>query len=333
MLPLGLFDTSPHLVRHVRQLNLPISSGQTDSAVWDLCNFPFTHVKRFEGIYAEELSARSLLALQLLFSLAPLVHVRLFLIEVEPENFHLPVIFQRCSPAMKHLKLWLLGIRAFVSFPICYTPKIVTLTTLSVRSFTPLSLDRQLFHFLRPFTLSCLRALSLFAGSVEWLDFAPEMNGLEILSIDGVCDHINLDLTAFPSLHLLRVRVAPADSTTSGVDRNMNLLSSITRAPHVRTLILDLSLLQPQQLPAVCSAYDQVLSNHRELAVEIEFTEAQTEQVAANFPHLNAKKMLCSIPHTIFWWDVSPIVSQPRKLSHATTRDRPAAVIVHVHGL
>ncbi|KAJ7654020.1 hypothetical protein DFH06DRAFT_1416817 [Mycena polygramma] len=122
-------------------------------------------------------------------------------------------------------------------------------------------------------------------------------------------------LTAFPDLHLLHIRVdsmSPADTT-------MNLLSSITRPSHLRTLILELSLLDPQQLPAVCSLFDQALSNHRGLAfeielsqalinprehaVEIEVTQVQIDQVVANFPHLSTKKMLRSVPHKLFWWE------------------------------
>ncbi|KAJ7604726.1 hypothetical protein DFH06DRAFT_1253895 [Mycena polygramma] len=232
---------------------------------------------------------------------------------VEPRHF--PDMFQRCSPAIKHLDLYFSGRAPLPALPIRHTPKVAALTTLSVQSIRPMMLDRHLLFVLHPFTLTNLRALNISASPIEWHDLAPAMKALEILGIYNMNGHRNIDLTAFPNLRLLHIRVdsmSPAHTTT-------NLLSSITRASHLRTLVLELSLPDQQQLTGVCSVFDPALSNHRELAVEVEFaqalskhggagfkvevTQAERDQAAANFPHLSAKKMLRCVPHKRLWWE------------------------------
>ncbi|KAJ7654044.1 hypothetical protein DFH06DRAFT_1474666 [Mycena polygramma] len=297
-----LLNLSPHLNRHIRQLDLVIASdgsGSTCAAVWELGGFPFMHLKR----------VHSALALQQLLNLPTVVEVRLMSTTVEPKNFL--DIFQRCSPAIKHLDLYFSGRTPLPVLPLSRTSKVATLTTLSVQSFRPIIFDRHLLFVLHPFTLANLRALRISASPIEWLDLAPAMKALEILGIYNMNDHRNIDLTAFPNLHLLHIRVdsmSPAETT-------MNLLSSITRASHLRTLILQLSLIDPQQLTAVCSVFDQALSNYPGLTVELEYTkslsglevtQAQVDQVVANFPHLSAKKMLRSVPYNPSWWEMSP---------------------------
>ncbi|KAJ7654021.1 hypothetical protein DFH06DRAFT_1133600 [Mycena polygramma] len=168
-------------------VNDPIASdgsGSTCTAVWELGNFPFTHVKRVPVIYVGALSAKSALDLQQLFNLPTVVQVRLMSTTVEPKHFL--DMFQRCSPAMKHLDLYFSVHAPLPALPIRHTPKVSALTTLSVQSFRPITLDRQLLLVLHPFTFTNLRALNISASPVEWLDLAPAMKALEILGIHNM---------------------------------------------------------------------------------------------------------------------------------------------------
>ncbi|KAJ7604704.1 hypothetical protein DFH06DRAFT_1386864 [Mycena polygramma] len=211
-----LLNASPHLNRHICQLDLSIASdgsGSTCTAVWELCNFPSSGSTQ-------------------LFNLPTVVHwVRLMSTTVEPKHF--PDMFQRCSPAMKHLDLYFSGHAPLPALLIPYTSRVAALTTLLVQSFRPITLNRQLLLVLHPFTFTNLRALNISASPVEWLDLAPAMKALEILGIYNMNDHSNIDLTAFPDLHLLHIRVdsmSPADNHESALVHHEALTS-----PHPHT--------------------------------------------------------------------------------------------------
>ncbi|KAJ6449395.1 hypothetical protein C8R47DRAFT_358945 [Mycena vitilis] len=154
---------------------------------------------------------------------------------------------------------------------------------------------------MHPFTVSNLRALSIRAGpAIQWTDLGPAMNTLEILDINSESHHINFDLTAFPNLHLLRIRVTPDHLIAP--DRETALLSSIAKAPHLRTVILQLHCGE-RQLSAICAAFDQPLSTLRGITVEIVFAWRQKAPLAALFPRLGAKNMLSGSPFNWDWWD------------------------------
>ncbi|KAJ7662590.1 hypothetical protein DFH06DRAFT_1296232 [Mycena polygramma] len=294
---------SPHLNRYIRQLYLFVLSNGSRSictAVWELCNFPFTHVDRVQAVCIGANSTTSAMALQQLFSLPTIAHIELLTTAVEPDHFF--GTFQRCSPAMKHLDLWF----SRAPLPVLSTPhnpQLITLETLSVQAFANLTLDRWLLSLLHPFTLSTVRALLIIAGPIVWPDLAPAMNNIGTLSIDGMSHHINLDLTAFPDLYLLRIRVALAATTNLLTGRHMSLLSAIARAPRLRTVILELTLRLDRD-----PGLQQLLDHSRIFADSSSKSNilhtAETYQLAAHFPQLKAKEMLRSVPYNPKWWEM-----------------------------
>ncbi|KAJ7662557.1 hypothetical protein DFH06DRAFT_1396626 [Mycena polygramma] len=257
-----LLYASPHLHRHIRQLELCFRTAQGSAArVSEVCDFPFTHLEWVWCTYVGDLSAQNAVALRQLFGLPTLRHVKCKL-PASPDHHHIP--------------------------------KPIVLASLSVQNFTTLTLNRRLLLLMQPFTVSNLKALSIMAGSVEWPDVAPAMDTLEILEIHSESDHTNFDLNAFPKIHLLRIRVAPAATTNFiAADRYMGLLFSIARALHLRTVI-QLHCGEPQ-LSAICATFDQALATLRGLAVEIVFSLTQKAPLAALFPKLSAKK--CFVVH------------------------------------
>ncbi|KAJ7662587.1 hypothetical protein DFH06DRAFT_355631 [Mycena polygramma] len=293
---------SPHLICHIRGLRLVLSMDQSNApGVSDICNFPFTHLQWVRCSYAGRLSGRDALVLKQLFSLPTLRHVMLATNIGNSEN--LAEIFRCCPQAMQHLDLSVPG-----APPDQHTSgsrASIALTSLIIRRLGYASPDDDLHTVLQPFTALTLRALSITgAPTVQWSSLPLEMNNFEILGIDVESNHIGLDLSAFPQLSLLRIRLTTSLDLTDLERRARSLVSSITRVPpHLRTIVLAMYFLKPERHRVVRTVFDQAFATRPGLTVQVELPPDQINQAATHFPELSAKNMLRSAPYRSNWWE------------------------------
>ncbi|KAJ6449402.1 hypothetical protein C8R47DRAFT_1330026 [Mycena vitilis] len=293
---------SPHLTCHIRGLHVVLSMDQSNApGVSGICNFPFTHLQRVRCSYAGRLSRRDALALQHLFSVPTLCHVMLATNIGNSEN--LAEIFRCCSRAMQHLDLSVPGSPPEEKPAVSRAP--IALTSLIVRRLGYVGLNDDLHTVLQPFNVSTLKALAITgAPTVRWSSFPPEMDSIEILRIDVESNHIDLDLSAFPKLSLLCIRLTTSLDFTDLERRARNLVTSITRAPpHLRTIALAVYFLEPERQRVVCTVFDQAFATRPGLTIQLELPPDQLNQATTYFPGLRAMNMLRSSPYRPNWWE------------------------------
>jgi hypothetical protein len=151
-----IFHNSPHLIRHVRGLDLRLFRTSPDTFA-AICTFPFTHL-RIVRVSSSAMSLQSALALQQLLSLPTLREVEVKCSFADPADFL--QIWDRCSPHVKRLDFRCLQTttKAFPSIPQRDSPPI-RLETLHLDAGA--ETQDWLNHPMCPFDCSGLKALSI----------------------------------------------------------------------------------------------------------------------------------------------------------------------------
>lgn len=151
------FQISPHLIRHVRHLEINNQKLSTPTFA-AICNFLFTH---WDGVSFARLIWNPSCAfdLQQLLSLPTLRRVLVAFCFTNPTS--VLQMWDRCSPGMRHLELRVNSYQAGNFQPSHSThhlPSLVRLESFRIIKFSDVD---WLIHTLQPFDLSQLRCLSM----------------------------------------------------------------------------------------------------------------------------------------------------------------------------
>ncbi|KAJ6545167.1 hypothetical protein B0H19DRAFT_1379949 [Mycena capillaripes] len=206
-------------------------------------------------------------------------------------------IFERCSSALRSLQIHLHGDMPLPELTDDHVAMAIPLT--SFRIAVNGETDLKIFPFLRPFTMSHLKALSI-TGSID-IDchlLRPAMNTIEILSLQIQRD-LPLSLSALPKLSFLRIATIPwLDDSVSG-DIMRTLVSTIAPTHRIRTIMISFRL-APQN---ICDVFDTTLSSIIGLrAVHVETRGEVGNPAAGYFPQLSAKGILRMAAHNEESW-------------------------------
>jgi hypothetical protein len=101
---------------------------------------------------------------------------------------------------------------------------------------------------------------------------------------------MGLDLCAFPRLSVLRIAPVRIIDLSSQSDAVGTLVSTISRAPHVRTVVVSLTKIGPE----ICDPLDLGLSSLPLHTVKFEVNPEAYDEAAGFFPRLRAKNMVRS---------------------------------------
>ncbi|KAJ7144172.1 hypothetical protein C8R44DRAFT_865143 [Mycena epipterygia] len=200
---LFIFESSPHLIRHVRQLdiNALVTSARTFRAI---CDFPFTHVDEVSLIF--ELTPSLVAPLQQLLSAPTLRRVQI--------NGHLRELsafwhmWDQCSAGLRHIEMS----SREREIPDALRPTHPGRSPIHVESLR-IEISDGVRDWLTdpvcPLDFSGLKILSLFT-STELLgspNFMRARSTIEILDFDAHWDKPTIDVSSFPNLRLLRISI------------------------------------------------------------------------------------------------------------------------------
>ncbi|KAJ7662662.1 hypothetical protein DFH06DRAFT_1325019 [Mycena polygramma] len=190
--------TSPHLIRHVRRLQIQMNSRDVPT-LSGICTLPFTHLHSLFITASYPLSESMEMAFQHLLRSPTLRCVRLR--SIFPE----PAIFRECSPSIRDVELICIGRKSFIdkdTSPIWHQRPTVPLQCLHLLGYSD-SLVHALMHNLYPFDLSQLKSFKM-NGSAEipWRQFGPVVETIETLSLVSINPKTPLDFSVFPALNL-----------------------------------------------------------------------------------------------------------------------------------
>ncbi|KAJ7101790.1 hypothetical protein C8R44DRAFT_887973 [Mycena epipterygia] len=271
-------DTSPHLIRYIRQLHI-IDFAVSPQTFLAICNFPFV---RLDGasVHLKALVPSSTLAMQQLLSLSTLRRVQISCNSTSLQDFS--QIWDRCSRSLKHLELtcYLKDSQGFHS--VQQSSSVIGLESLALRS---VGIRQWLTHTHCPLDFSGLRALSMY-GNTELLAsqrFAPALQSIQTLDLTPEFNKPAVDLSAFPKLTLLRICLS------SGSWRwVLATLSTITPSSCIMSIIFVDSFvgIPLDQLDWRLSALP--------ISPRVEFgiSPAKYARIIPNFPLLCSKNML-----------------------------------------
>ncbi|KAJ7106513.1 hypothetical protein C8R44DRAFT_324759 [Mycena epipterygia] len=191
-------DASPHLIRHVRQLDFRSRFYLSTETFIMICSFPFTHLQRASVDCF--LTPTSAVALQQMLSLPTLHHLQILCVTAAAQSafFH---IWDQCSTRLRHLEL-----ECYLKAAQGFSPTI-RLESLNVIAATDVVRD-WLTHPLCPLDFSGLKHFSTW--NTELLASQKFAHALQtIQTLDVLANTVNpiLDLSSFPSLALLRITI------------------------------------------------------------------------------------------------------------------------------
>ncbi|KAJ6613993.1 hypothetical protein B0H10DRAFT_2436192 [Mycena sp. CBHHK59/15] len=285
-------DTSPHLIRHVRDLNMSLTVDciTRNATFFEFCHLPFLHLESASIFLRRRLGHEFSMALQQLFSLPTLVYIKL---DIWMENVStFSDMWKRCSPTIRHLDL----------------------TTDIDLSRTP---DPDLDHVqlypwaLYPFDLSHLKALSIRDDmGVPWERF--HVQTVQVLDVNATTEEGVVDLSLFPNLSHLRI--TPIESVPPMV---LETLCTITPSHHIQTIMIDLGyevhcVEDDVDLgdETTCAPLDSKLCSlpmHLPPAVEFEVRLGSSTHEAARgfFPGLISQEMVHFVERRAdtTWWE------------------------------
>ncbi|KAJ7662635.1 hypothetical protein DFH06DRAFT_356558 [Mycena polygramma] len=246
--------TSPHLVCHVRHMEIDTSAA-TIGSVAKICDFPFTHLERVSVVARKApFAIQGATALQQLFSLPTVSHVQVCTPLLHLDTFL--TLWER-RPGIRHLALRPLAVGhepADVDVLSEYRGRapLIQLHSLCLQ----LERDRADIYrsILHIFDVSHLTALSIRDDmSVPWEQFtAPRIEFLDL-----VVNHRGavMDLSRFPNL--ARLRMGPGGY----VDAIAKIISTVTSTHHIATVTLDMS--QQSVWGTQCAQLDSALGAFR----------------------------------------------------------------------
>ncbi|KAF8169447.1 hypothetical protein K438DRAFT_1855409 [Mycena galopus ATCC 62051] len=320
-------ETSPHLIRHVRDLSLTHSADcpLDYTNLMKICAIPFTHLESVCLFARRELTYPWTSRLCRLFSLPSLLSLKLDIAVYDVTTF--AHIWARCSPNIRHLELKAIidldfepdvDIGEYVLDMWEYEgPVTVQLDSLRIAfQQTPkpdLAVVDVYTWALYPCNLSNLRAFSIRDNmGVPWAKFAVEAT--QLLDVDVTEDEGAIDFSVYPNLSI--VRMTPRGPIPPMV---LSTLSTVTSLHHIRTIAIDL-----QYYDLYSGYHDVDLGSKSECellesklftlpmrhtpAVQFEVTPRSTAHEAAKemFPELISRGMLRFIERreevSDVWW-------------------------------
>ncbi|KAJ7095525.1 hypothetical protein C8R44DRAFT_380318 [Mycena epipterygia] len=299
-------DAAPHLIRHVRQLKMVITDREASAkTLLAISKFPFTHVQHLHLRLYGSNPARTL-ALQQLLSLPTLCRLQMEVRDCDAQTFY--PVWERCSSRLRHVELEL---EIYSKYELNYPqprPVTVRLESLDLRTSASVGLCHWLIHPRCPFDFSGLKHLSIWTHT-ELLDsqnFAPALRTMQTLDFTPDGTKPTLDLSAFPSLTVLRIQLFPEIwpwfSTT---------LSTITASTRIVKIIIVARFLDGLHTEEFDS---QVSGLPNSPIVEFERSPSQID-LKPRFPLLSSATMFRCAAYDYSWFQVSPHSSPP---SHAT---------------
>ncbi|KAJ7124192.1 hypothetical protein C8R44DRAFT_980594 [Mycena epipterygia] len=179
------FYASPHLIRHVRLLDISNHEVSTKTFL-AICNFPFTHLEG-ASVQLDFPNPSSTLAVQQLLSLSTLRRMQIICGRDLPDLWQ---IWDRCSHSLRHLDLGYHPTSSPDFRPAKHSSSSIRLESLKLRVEPSV-----------PLPLSVHTATE-FLGSKT---FAPTLQTIQILDLTKP----PLDMSSFPSFILLRIFVLP----------------------------------------------------------------------------------------------------------------------------
>ncbi|KAJ7697229.1 hypothetical protein B0H17DRAFT_1130538 [Mycena rosella] len=264
---------SPHLTRHIRQLDVD-GSRLSIEKFSELCNFPFTHLESVAIAEISELCISHGVPMQQLFSLPTLVVVRL--------------IWSRCSTSIRHLDLFCHSHSSEAFLPIPrHPPSIIRLESLRI----PIAggASDWLKHELCQFDFSGLRELSILDNIevISWPKMAPSLPIIEILHLAPVSSKPLVDLSSLPNLAELHIMLYSRDQWPA----SLRTLSTIMPSHRIRRIVISGILLDAE----ICDQLDSQLSSfpvHDSLDIVLSMIPTECRRVAPYFHRLASRKML-----------------------------------------
>ncbi|KAJ6453829.1 hypothetical protein C8R47DRAFT_1228912 [Mycena vitilis] len=302
---LSTLEASPHLIRHVRDLDIRVTA-ETTVALSTICGFPFTHVQSVRILYIGDLSVPAVAALQHLLGLPTLQRVYLSCAFGDREEFLR--LWDRGAPGIRHVELSCEDRPSDIeplpqSLPLTARDTPIVLQSLSLTSTQ--ALDYDLLQAPSPFDLSNLKVLRVgWQTQVPWQDFVPVVQSIESLSIIINANTANtLHLSSLPRLIALRMRLLkwiPAPKMLSMLQR---FLSGISPANIIRKIVISAD---PVTLDGtLLDELDIRLSSLPLLyfpVVEFEIDQYGYDGVRPYLHRLNSKNLVRRTDHRDIWW-------------------------------
>ncbi|KAJ7613873.1 hypothetical protein DFH06DRAFT_1241943 [Mycena polygramma] len=299
-------ETSPHLTRHVRHLdiNIEIIPKTSGAALSRICHFPFTHVQSVTLVYVDR-APDGLADLQQLFSLPALLDVYLLYLSIERGEFIR--LWERASPTIRHVRLCcgeltsVTAPPAATHLPSPETP--IVLDSLHIESIG--ALDYRWMMQPCPFDLSHLKVLCVGSNvEVSWQDFSPAVQTIKCLDICLNPRNANTPhLSSFPNLSFLHISlIFPSEMPqVKALDLAEQFFSGVSPTSVIRTITISLDLGRgpsgSTQLEdsVACERLDSVLSGlalPRLPIVELEVDAQVYESVRPYFHRLSSRDVL-----------------------------------------
>lgn len=178
--------TSPHLIRHVRHLEVRIHTEETQTLT-EICNFPFTHLRTVFLCPVGTLWETPAMALQRLIGRPTIRRVKLRCMFYDP--LILGILWGKCSPLIEDLDLTCEEGKRMPDEPsiplIPYSGTPIVLKSLRMGSSG--EVDYQPMQNSSPFDLSRLKVLTIsWAAEVPWDKFAPMVRNIQVLDLAGL---------------------------------------------------------------------------------------------------------------------------------------------------
>ncbi|KAJ7713698.1 hypothetical protein DFH07DRAFT_383646 [Mycena maculata] len=309
---LEVFQTSPHLIPHIRRLRLIIPDVGLFSKI---CLLPFTHLQ--DVIIRRKFNHVSALSIQQLLSLPTLRRVDIYGYFEDPQI--MPLIWRRCSPS----------IRTVSSFCLAFNPCILNPTETPCLPVVPLEslnmgADQGAPHWLQhdsfPFDLSRLRIFSLhdYSGTFSWKKFAPAIRTIEGLAFLIPRLEQPIDLSYFPKLEFLRVRVITGDDMNDALWSNaVETFSTIPPSSRLRKVSFQ-GVLQARS----CGKLDAVLARVlvRPFATVEVLDDRDGYDPVPYFPQLMSRNIVRGFVSIFFLSSTSHVASPSRRSLAAKSR-------------
>ncbi|KAJ7339226.1 hypothetical protein DFH08DRAFT_964258 [Mycena albidolilacea] len=214
--------SSPHLISHIRQLDIQLRQPEATTTLSTVCGFPFTHVNSIVFVYESVIDPSAVAALQYLLALPTLRRVEL---QCTFGTFHdFTCLWASCvsGSGIRHVALvctphrWIMSnthATVFSPSPQGGEGGGIALQSLSLHSTE--MLDYNLLAHSCLFDLSRLKTLSIgWRARIPWREFAPHVTSVEELdvvlngTISALAPLLSLSFpsaSAFPKLTTLRL--------------------------------------------------------------------------------------------------------------------------------
>ncbi|KAJ7738544.1 hypothetical protein B0H14DRAFT_3610640 [Mycena olivaceomarginata] len=183
--------SSPHLISHIRQLDIQLRQPEATTTLSTVCGFPFTHVDSIVFMYNGVIDPFAVTALQHLLALPTLRRVEL---QCTFGTFHdFTRLWASCvsGSGIRHVALactphmWNMShthATVFLPSPQGGEGGGIALQSLSLHSRE--MLDYNLLAHSCPFDLSRLKTLSIgWRARIPWREFAPHVTSIEELDV------------------------------------------------------------------------------------------------------------------------------------------------------